>query len=255
MSERNKVSGGGSIFECVALRKSYLYTIRIAILLFSVLLLCGSPAKGQVDISPGVRVGLNSSSVGGDTDAYARAFAGLGGQDLNVETSFVNRTGYTVGAYALLDFSGPFALQPELRYIQRGFELIVTVGSVPNRRTTAPEIHLDYVDIPILARYEVPVSEGVSPHVFAGPAFGFNIKAESVVSGETNDESEGTSGTDVELEMGAGVDFDLSALGFGTGAVTLDGRYGYGLTNLIDSDQVDYSIANRALMVTLGYRF
>ena len=150
-------------------------------------------------------------------------------------------------------FAGPLALQPELRYIQRGYGVDVTFTGLGQEITAEGTLKLDYIDVPVLARFEFP-SAGITPHVFAGPTVGFNVSAEQETEAmgntETEDISDTVSGTDFGLEFGGGVDF-----GIGAGTVTVDARYGLGLTDIPDTDNSDFSLTNRALMVTAGFAF
>lgn len=206
-----------------------------------------SPAMGQmngVDIKPGIRAGFNSASFGGDTDEFAEALSDAG-LDADVDTG--RRSGFLVGGFAIIDFGGPFAIQPEVRYIQRGYGVDVSVSFQGQEQTVEGSINLSYIDIPILARFKFP-SGGITPHVIAGPTVGFNLNAESEFDDETEDISDGVSGTDFGLEFGAGVDF-----GLGAGTVTVDARYGLGLTDV--PDEGDISLTNRAIMITAGFAF
>lgn len=222
----------------------------ITLVLAAGLGLASTPAMAQVDVKPGVRVGFNYATFGGDTDQYAQAFAGSPGVS---DVSTGRRSGYTVGGFLLFDFAGPFALQPELRYIQRGYTVDVTVSGFGQEFSANGTLKLDYIDVPVLARFDFP-SAGVTPHVLGGPTVGFNISAEqeTEAAGQTGTEdvSDSVSGTDFGLEVGAGLDFSL-----GAGTATIDARYGLGLSDLPDTEDTDMSLKNRALMVTAGFTF
>ncbi len=236
----------------------YARTLGFLLFLGASLLLVTPPAQGQVSITPGVRVGVNAGDIGGDTDAFVQSFSDLGGGtfDLDVETDLTRRTGFLVGGYALVDFVGPLALQPEVRYIQRGFGYDLTVSFQGQSRTASGSLNLSYLDIPLLARFQLPVGAGVSPHLFAGPTLGVNLSAESETEGlqdgssQTTDVSDEVSGTDVGLEVGGGLGVPL-----GVGTLTVDLRYGLGFTNILDTEESDLSLSNRALMVTAGLTF
>lgn len=223
------------------------------------LVLFSAPAHGQVTIKPGVRIGVNSATVGGDTDEYVQAFSDLGGGsifDFDVEVEMGRRTGVLVGGYALVDFAGPLALQPELRYVHRGFGYDVTISFQEQSSTASGSLNLRYLEIPLTARLQLPVGIGVSPHVFGGPTVGVNLSAESETesaqggSSRTTDVSDEVSDTELGLEVGGGVDVPL-----GVGTVTVDLRYGLGFTNIIDTEETELSLNNRALMVTAGLTF
>lgn len=225
-------------------------------LFLAVLLAFGAvPAKAQmgggVTIEPGVRVGFNSASFGGDTEEFAEAFAEIG-LDGDLDTG--RRSGFTVGGFALFDFGGAFALQPGVRYIQRGYGLDISVSFGGETETAEGTLNFAYIDIPILARYTFATGGSVSPFILAGPNVGFNVTAESEFEAgdesNTEDISDEVSSTDLGVELGGGIDYPLSG-----GTVTVDVRYGLGFTNVVDADDTDISLTNRALMVTAGFRF
>ena len=234
--------------------RQYMRSLALILFFGAGLVFMPTPSQAQIDIKPGVRVGFNSSSFGGDTDQYNQALSGVLGQiggSVDVESG--RRSGFMVGGFAVVDFGGPFALQPELRYIQRGYTIDLTTSAGGQSFSADGTLKLDYIDIPVLARFEFP-SGGITPHVIAGPTVGFNVTSEAEFEAQgqsqTTDQSDGTSGTDFGLEFGGGVDF-----GLGLGTVTIDARYGLGLSNIIDANNTNLSVSNRALMVTAGLTF
>lgn len=188
-----------------------------------------TPAMGQMSgmdgtsIKPGVRAGVDFMTVGGD-DA-----------DDDVE----RRTGFMVGGFALVDFGGPLALQPELTYTQKG-------ATNPDTDVTTK---LDYIEIPVLAKFQVPVSGPVSPNIFAGPTLGFNVTSELEDDNGNTQDLNNVSGTEFGLAFGGGVDFGVSS-----GTLMIDFRYELGLTSIDDSN-ADLSINNQGFMVTAGFAF
>ncbi len=211
--------------------------------------------KGQVSVKPGVRVGGNASSFGGDAEEYVRALADLDRVPLSLDVDVGRRMSVLVGGYALVDFPGPFAAQPEMRYLQQGADFTVQFQELS--RSSSGSVRLSYLDIPVLARYRVPIGGGgLAPHLLAGPRVGFNLVAESdfesLQGGRAapSNISNRISGTDFGLEFGGGVD-----VGFGAVAATVDLRYGLGLINIDDEENSDLSLSNRSLMVTAGVRF
>lgn len=195
-----------------------------------------APAMGQmdgVDIKPGVRAGGSFMTLGGD-DAP---------DDLD------RRTGFLAGGFIQLDFAGPFALQPEVLYVQKGSKQEDEVSGTTITATTK----LDYVEVPVLAKFQLPLGGPFSPNLFAGPSVGFNASAETEVEGggqsQTNDISDDVSSTEFGLVFGVGGDF-----GIGAGTITVDARYNLGLTNVDDSD-ADQTLNNQGFMITAGFAF
>lgn len=176
----------------------------------------------------GVKVGMNlATAIGDDTD--------IDGADKGF------RTGMAFGGFVTYSINDEFAVQPELLYSMKGatYEAKEGDGEITNK--------LDYLQIPILAKYQVQ-----NFNFFAGPALAFNLTAESEV--EVNGNSEDIDWDDVAamefgLIFGAGVDFPLTK-----GAITIDARYDLGLTSADDSD-AEADIKNGVISVLLGYSF
>jgi len=205
-------------------------------LLMVLLAFTATPATGQmngVDFKPGVRAGVDFMTAGGD-DAPDDAD---------------RRTGFLAGAFVEVEFGGPFALQPELLYTQKGWS---REGDVRGTTITST-VKLDYIEIPVLAKFQLPLGGPFSPSLFAGPAVGFNASAEREVEGggqsQTNDISDQVSSTEFGLVFGVGGDF-----GIGAGTITVDARYNLGLTSVDDTD-ADASVSNQGFMITAGFAF
>ncbi len=236
-----------------------------------------TPAAGQVDVTPGLRVGINASTAGGDAEEMGAAFTFLtteGDTDPAVnQGSVTSRDGLMIGAFATIDFGAPVVLQPELRWIQKGY---VTEYSGFLGTTLETTVKLSYIEVPIVAKYDVPAKiAGFAPYLVAGPTIGFNIGAESDfgVQGDVTGLSETTqdlnsvdrsflndssliNGTEFALEFGAGASYSVRGLG----TASADIRYGLGLTNYLNTDAFDsgtdasdYSLTNQVLSITLGF--
>ena len=127
------------------------------------------PAQAQlgegIDIKPGVRVGVDFMTFWGD----------------DVDRDETNRrTGFTMGGFVLADFAGPFAVQPELMYIQKGASEEETL---PDGTTATVTTKLGYIEVPLLVKLQAPLKEGITPSVFAGPTLGLNVTSEVEVEG------------------------------------------------------------------------
>jgi len=78
-----------------------------------------------VHLSPGIQAGLNFATFGGDdTDLFREALQGVPGASAADEG---RRTGFTAGVFLVADFRGLLALQPELRFIQKGYQIASSV--------------------------------------------------------------------------------------------------------------------------------
>ena len=144
----------------------------------------------------GIRGGLN--------------FANLNDIDADVDS----RTGIMLGVYTnFLIPNSPVYIQPEVLYTQKGYE--VGDGTVK----------LDYIEIPVLARFDFITDGNITPNVYFGPYIGFNVNAEAEGDGGELDIDEAVEGTDFGVVVGGGLDF---------GRIDLGVRYGAGLSEIFE---------------------
>lgn len=135
----------------------------------------------------GIRGGLNFASI---TDAG------------DSET----RTGFMVGVYTNLGIPmSPITIQPEVLYTQKGVEQTLAGETITTK--------LDYIEIPVSARFNIMTPGPVSPHIYAGPYLGFNVNAEVEGGGETIDVDDSIKDTDFGFTVGGGVDFSKFNVG------------------------------------------
>lgn len=149
------------------------------------------------------------------------------------------RTGLAAGVFLSLPLTGTVSLQPEVLYSQKGMKFSEAGADVT--------MEIDYLDIPVLAR----VASGSSGLAFfAGPSFGFKVRARgrAELGGEEISE-------DVSDEVAS---FDLGVIvgaGFQSPRLFLDGRMQWGLSNLNKADADVVEMRNRVMSVLLGIRF
>lgn len=175
---------------------------------------------------------------GGVTFADIPRFADVLGEDADANTDL--RIGAVVGGALAFPIGGPFSLQPEVLYTQRGLE-----GSVPSLGETF-KLKLSYVDLPVLVR--IGPARGRGFHFLAGPSFNFNIDAQLIVGGTFNDEEDFKNEVeDVDIGMVVGGGYYGSLL-------IVEGRFEEGLTN-VSTFADDESYRNRTIIAMVGMRF
>jgi opacity protein-like surface antigen len=157
----------------------------------------------------------------------------LRGDDVNSD-QVDNRTGFAGGAYFQSDLSRNFGLRLETLYFMKGASAdIDTLGT-----HASVTVKLDYVEFPLLAVAHLPLSEKARVDIFGGPTFAFNTsaKAEATVNGFSGsaDIGDGVKGFDFGLTFGAGINFNV-----GSAIIGIDGRYGFGLDSVVDSDALN----------------
>ena len=158
--------------------------------------------------------------------------------------------GFYVGVVAEIKFDDKFSIQPELIYSSQGakYDYSVSLGNISG---TIFQEKLEYINIPILAKYYI--YNGLS--VELGPQFGFLVKAESkdeISANGTTFENKRDFKNEVnsfDFGIGAGLAYDLSN-GFFVNA-----RYNFGLTKVGKSDQYYKDSKNGVTQIGVGYKF
>jgi hypothetical protein len=227
------------------------------------LLLLGVPdsAHAQVNVKLGAKAGANFGTFGGGDVAIFTFDPTFSGEDMEENP----RPGLLVGGVAILDVNGPLSIQTELNYVQKGQVIDFTyvppatqglqVSRFIRSRPGTVTFKTSYLEIPALARYEFAPdgTEGIYPHVYAGPTFGFTLSSqiETELEEETVDTQDLTSQTNEReygLTIGVGAELDL------TGARALvDARVGIGLSHVFRNALNPHK--HRSLSLTFGLLF
>ena len=183
---------------------------------------------------PGVAIGLKS----GVNVADIRI-----SDDFDTETS--SRIGFIGGGVLSLMPSPIFAIQPEILYSQQGASLSENGDEVT--------LETDYIQVPVLFKLSVPTTGQVTPMFYAGPVFSFESSCsvvgefEASVSVSCDDSGVERETTDVGVNVGAGLNFDIGTSAF----ISLEGRANLGLTDL-DTD-VDSSAKTQVFSFLAGF--
>jgi hypothetical protein len=191
------------------------------------ILTAASLAIAQNPVHFGFQAGLNIANATTDPDL-----------------SLSSRAGLMAGAFAEFSVAPAFSIQPELFYIQKGAKLVFGPASAT--------FQLDYVEIPLLAKYKFELTE-FTPYLFAGPNVGFRVNAQGVAEANGQSASQDLSSefesTDFALDVGAGAEIGISpasSLLFGV-------RYSLGLGNQVK--QGGGSWKSRGVQITAGIYF
>lgn len=183
----------------------------------------------------------------------------LGGDDADdFESQMENRSGFVGGAYFQSDFSDNFGLRVEGLYFMKGAS-----GDSAGVELT---IKLDYLEFPVLLMGHLPLGESGRISLFGGPTVGFNMNSEAEASfmgaSASFDIGDAISSFELGLTFGAGLSFNVGSVILG-----VDGRYGYGLTTVVDDDididedgipdfgGEDFDVINQgfAVMASIGF--
>ncbi len=177
----------------------------------------------------GVTLGINSSTLAGEDD---------GGVGRKIKP--------IAGAFLVLPATPTLSLQPEILYSGKGAkatELGITSS-----------INLSYLEIPILGRFDIPATGGVTPFVYVGPAIAFKLSCSfsasvgdrEVSEGCDDSNGEGPKSLDYSAVVGGGLAFDVGGRAFTIGA-----RYTHGLANIAE----DGDAKNRTISVLASFEF
>jgi len=140
------------------------------------------------------------------------------------------------------------SLQPEFLYVMKGAKGETTDAG----DTYTVKYKNDYLEIPVLIKYNFTSTGSTSPFMFVGPVAGFNIASKLQVADPPSDRAdlgdfdiENAKSLDLGLTIGAGLGLAMGS----SGKLTFDLRYTTGLTNVYDDvDQASID-ENKAYMI------
>lgn len=180
---------------------------------FAVLL--ALPQTSAAGVKFGLKGGANIANVNGNWDE------GLG--------DWKSTVGFCGGIFLELNLGRILTIQPEVLYTMKGAD------------TGDGKLKFDYIEIPVLLKLRIPTGS-IHPFIFAGPAFGFSLKA--LVNGvEISD----MPAADYSAVIGGGLQLGRS--------IHIDVRYTMGLQKLEIPDIDTIDLKNGVLSATLGLAF
>jgi opacity protein-like surface antigen len=205
----------------------------------------------------GLKGGLSVGMFWGD-DADADVFWYAG-------SSKSPRIGFIGGGYSTIVLAKMFAIQPELLFVMAGQGYDYESGGEFDYITLKP----NYIQIPVLFKFYVPMPGMVKVNLFAGPYGAINISdkyfnewdiAPFIPGSFEGDISDDLTwlGSPVDVRRfdygataGVGVDFIVAGL-----QLNVDARYSLGLANVIVPENVDEpNIKNGVFAVMVGVGF
>ncbi|PSQ92568.1 MAG: hypothetical protein BRD52_04660 [Bacteroidetes bacterium SW_4_67_19] len=231
-------SPSGVVFSLFSFLSPQMLRKLAAPLLLSLFLALPASAQGLPGLtSVGVKGGASFATLRGDAPD----------QDLGYKTGFVG------GIYGQAEFIPFFTPRIEVLYVQKGAS--TDVQPDPNLPGGLEgSYNIDYIEIPVLAKVNLPIVNRVFPSLYVGPYIGFPVsQGFEVDDGDEqleDDFPDDSFSTDYGLVIGTDVDFTFAGK-----ALTLSGRYDLGLANIADDDIFagDDDIRTGTFMVTLGF--
>lgn len=209
--------------------------MRVVALTIVGLVVCGVSTALAQDRQFGVKAGVNAATLTSSAETQG-SYDGT-------------RVGLTVGAFAVLPLTGPLKVQIEGLFSQKGASL-----ALADENVTAT-LEFDYLDFPVLARFDGPTAGGARLHFLAGPSVSYRLAANSRLSDTGSDFAAGfvdnieddVSRFDLGLVVGAGAEVGRR--------LVVDVRYAWGLNNVFKDDLEGGDVKHRVLSVTAGIRF
>jgi hypothetical protein len=173
------------------------------------------PQTAAADVRFGVKGGASIANVNGDF------VDGL--------SDWKSTVGFCGGIFLEFNFGRVLTIQPEVLYTMKGAD------------TGEGKLKFDYLEIPVLLKLRIPMGS-VHPFVFAGPAFGFNLKA--LIEGI---KIEDMPSSDYSAVLGGGLQLGRS--------IHIDVRYTMGLQKLEIPDLETIDLKNGVFSATIGLAF
>lgn len=173
------------------------------------------PQTAAAGVKFGIKGGANIANVNGN---FSESLA-----------DWKSSVGFCAGIFLELNFGRILTIQPEVLYTMKGAD------------AGTGKLKFDYIEIPVLLKIRIPIGS-IHPFIFAGPAFGFNLKA--VLDGI---EVEDMPKADYSAVLGGGLQLGRS--------IHIDARYTMGLQKLAIPALDTIDLKNGVLSATLGLAF
>ena len=215
--------------------------MRRILLVFVTGLLFGSPSHAQL----GARVGAALANTSSDIQ-----FTDANGQPIGTGTGYF--VSYTYGLSLGLPLSEQLFIQPEINYLQKGFELPEITTST--EQVSALRLGIAYLELPVLLRREFPAGSG-RLYLQGGPAVGYalqvieRIREENTWNTRRFPVSDFYGGGYRRWELSGVVGGGWYSAPIGQLRLVVDGRYIHGLTNNLDNLAVE---RHRNVALTAG---
>jgi Outer membrane protein beta-barrel domain len=155
-----------------------------------------------------------------------------------------SRIGLTGGGYIRFPINDRFAFQPEVLFAMKGVQL-----SEKDQGGTV-NVRINYLDVPLLLRYRIPINSRYGGFLMVGPSFGIKISSSAKLDapGGTVDEDidPALKSLDLGLAFGGGITFRR---------YLVEGRFTAGLTDVASTlwPHAD-SLRNRTFSVLVGMK-
>jgi len=201
--------------------------MRIVSIIGIVVLMLAVTVSAQSQVKFGIKAGANMATMSGDGWDDLETL-----RSVSVEKKYL--MGMAGGLFVELPLgTGVVSLQPEVLYVMKGAKAEVTEDG----ETYTEKLKNDYLEVPVLIKYNFTTAGSAKPFMFVGPVAAFNIASKIQV--EDPPATDSTLG-DFDIDNAKSLDFGLTiGAGLGlamgqSGKLTFDLRYTIGLGDVFE---------------------
>jgi hypothetical protein len=231
--------------------------IKITVLLLALVFATSVFAQSTI----GLRAGVNLATMNNDPFEYANT---------DMDKGFM--VGADIAIFSKINVTDIFSVQPEFHWVQKGVKSTMTTTDNMDVKMT---YRINYLELPVLARFDIEVGESVSFNIYAGPSVGYALNRKFIgenarLLGTEDPFEKGDVNEDIEWVTEYGNDgvkdnrFDISAVGgiglaFETevGNFVVDARYSQDLNNAVKyentPDPEPDKYYNSGISITVGF--
>ncbi len=193
-------------------------------------------ALAQLAINPGVKGGLNYVTIVTDAD----------------EDNIESKLGLHGGLFVMITPVPLLSFQAEALFTQKGAKETASVDIGGTVLTSTADYSINYVEIPLIGKLNLPVGDLFLVNIMAGPAFGIKLSEKIEIDGEDLDTDDFFEKNDIGLVLGVGGTMAPS----NGPKVVADIRFVLGLTDIVELEDNGgsgvTSVKNSAIMATFG---
>lgn len=174
-------------------------------------------------------------------------FSNIYGSDVGDTKS---KTGFIAGFFYEIYRTKQFSIQPELLFSMKGWKFENSLDSVGSYTYWAK---LNYIEIPILGKFNINTTSNIKPIIYFGPCLGFNVSSTYRVEvDEYGDNSTDTGSMEnmsvFEFSLTPGVMLELN------NQFIFDFRYSIGLIDIYEVDESFDPVKNSVISFMLGMK-
>lgn len=186
-----------------------------------------------------VALALSLASPAAALNTQLGPIAGFSFSNLRIEgqSDIEGTSSFAAGGVVDLGFNDQFGIRIEPTWVTKGAK--ATHRNAYWGTIDGAVFKLDYIDVPVLARYDLATTESRG-YLLGGVGVGFatqqQVELSQANNGQTVDLGDVFSPIDVTANLGAGLSYAA-----GANRITVDGRVGYGLMNINDGGTVTFN--------------